>query len=639
MQFRSDINGLRALAVIAVVLFHLKPSLLPGGFIGVDVFFVISGFLMTSIVMKGIENQNFSYGQFFLARATRIVPALAVLCLVLLAGGWWALLDEEYKNLATHSLSSVTFFSNFVYWTESGYFSDSSLEKWLLHTWSLSVEWQFYLTYPLFLMFMKRYLSLTTTKFLFMAVIVAGIIMSIVYTASNPVPAYYLLPTRAWEMMFGGLIYFFPLTFKAEVKPWLTRLGLALIAGSLVFVDDRTPWPGIAALVPVTGTWLILLAQQSNNFLYTNPVSSSLGKWSYSIYLWHWPIVVVVYQYAAPTVLVCAVALVCSVAFGAASYHLIEKRCRSGLITLGLTAAVVISSAFIMSFDGHFPFRQKSQEKSNEFIKFYTDYKMDPAGWFDRCNAKHQEEITGQLVVSPECYKPGKSERKGGIFLWGDSFVGAIAPGIRKYVPARIPVFQLTSSGCNPILEPETQLSEIDDPCEYSNALALAAIKKQLPDVVVLGQSKMHEETDWTNIAQVLLSAGVKKVVILGPVPQWSPSLPSVYIKRHEGEDVISDKSFNDDLLTTNTVLNRTLNNVPGLAYVDLLSALCDLKPRHREYDGSLFADQELPHCKVMIGNRLIAFDYGHLTSSGAQYLTRKYVLDEISFWRPTTFR
>lgn len=166
MKFRKDINGLRAIAVIAVVLFHFNASWLPGGFAGVDVFFVISGFLMTGIIFRGIEQDNFSILNFYIARANRIIPALALLCFVLLVFGWFYLTPLEYQSLGKHAASSVSFLSNFTYWSEAGYFAAASHEKWLLHTWSLSVEWQFYIIYPLMLVAMRKFISIKTMKFM-----------------------------------------------------------------------------------------------------------------------------------------------------------------------------------------------------------------------------------------------------------------------------------------------------------------------------------------------------------------------------------------------------------------------------------------------------------------------------------------
>ncbi|HDC4429464.1 TPA: acyltransferase, partial [Enterobacter asburiae] len=164
MKFRHDINGLRAIAVMAVVLFHFNPSMLPGGFIGVDVFFVISGFLMTSIIVGGINNNSFNIAKFYCARANRIIPALSVLCITLLIFGWFNLTPSDYKMLAKHAASSIGFISNIIYMGETGYFDASSHEKWLLHTWSLSVEWQFYIFYPLLIILLKKFISLESIK-------------------------------------------------------------------------------------------------------------------------------------------------------------------------------------------------------------------------------------------------------------------------------------------------------------------------------------------------------------------------------------------------------------------------------------------------------------------------------------------
>jgi len=165
MKFREDINALRAIAVASVVVFHFNHSWLPGGFAGVDVFFVISGFLMTMIVVKGLEKENFSILSFYIARVKRIIPALSVLCFILLIFGLFFISPIDYLNLGKHAAASLSFVSNMVYWSESNYFNPSSNEKWLLHTWSLSVEWQFYLIYPLALVFLKKVLTFRQLKF------------------------------------------------------------------------------------------------------------------------------------------------------------------------------------------------------------------------------------------------------------------------------------------------------------------------------------------------------------------------------------------------------------------------------------------------------------------------------------------
>ena len=298
MNFRKDINGLRAIAVIAVVLFHFNASWMPGGFAGVDVFFVISGFLMTGIIFRGIEQENFSILKFYIARANRIIPALAVLCLALLIFGWFYLTPLDYKALGKHIASSMGFISNIIYWRESGYFDASSHEKWLLHTWSLSAEWQFYIIYPLVLVALRKFMAIKTLKFIVLIAAIFGFVFCIAVTYWKPNPAYYLLPTRAWEMIVGGIAYLYPITLKEERKKLLEWLGLSLIVGSYLLISKDNPWPGYLALFPVLGAFLIIQAQRNNSIITSNLIFQKLGAWSYSIYLWHWPLVVAIYYFS-----------------------------------------------------------------------------------------------------------------------------------------------------------------------------------------------------------------------------------------------------------------------------------------------------------------------------------------------------
>ncbi len=324
MKFRKDINGLRALAVIAVVLFHFNASWMPGGFAGVDVFFVISGFLMTGIIFRGMEQDNFSVLNFYVARANRIIPALALLCLVLLVFGWFYLMPLEYKALGKHAASSVGFLSNFVYWREAGYFDAASHEKWLLHTWSLSVEWQFYIIYPLILLALRRFLSIKTLKLLLIIGTVLGFIFSAIATYKSPNAAYYLFPTRAWEMMIGGVAYLYPFTLQENRKKLVEWTGLILVVASYFLISAENLWPGYLALFPVLGSFLIIQAQRNDSLITGNIVFQKLGAWSYSIYLWHWPFVVAIYTFSLPDYYI-YIGMVLSVLLGFLSYKYVEK--------------------------------------------------------------------------------------------------------------------------------------------------------------------------------------------------------------------------------------------------------------------------------------------------------------------------
>ena len=298
LNFRKDINGLRAWAVMAVVLFHFGVPGFAGGFVGVDVFFVISGFLMTNILIKKLENpqQKFSVWDFYLARAKRIAPALLALCVVLLTLGWFVLPPQDYRSLGMHALTSVLFASNIQYWREAGYFDAASHDKWLLHTWSLSVEWQFYLLLPLLLWGVWRWWPGRASAVRCLGVVfLASLGLSIWLTAHKPEAAFFLLPTRAWEMLAGGLVALLAGgVCSARVKGTgraVEALGFAMIALSIATANPLH-WPGAAAMLPVLGTALVLLAQRADSWFTAPAVLQFLGDWSYSIYLWHWPIAV-----------------------------------------------------------------------------------------------------------------------------------------------------------------------------------------------------------------------------------------------------------------------------------------------------------------------------------------------------------
>ncbi|MEZ9888016.1 acyltransferase family protein [Vibrio breoganii] len=291
-NFRYDINFLRAFAVVSVVLFHFQPEILPGGFIGVDVFFVISGYLMTGIICKKLDAKQFSFINYYISRTNRILPPLLFLVLVMFSLGWLFLGPIDFYQLSKHIPSVLNFTSNIMFWRETGYFDSSSLTKWLLHTWSLSAEWQFYLLYPFFLTLSYKIFGKNNTAKITVLFTVLVYISNIFITARFVDAAYFLLPTRVWEMTAGGCIYFYSRKYTPQtVKTLCTVIGWLLLFCSLVFVSKSLPWPGYAALVPTLGTLLILYASLDIDF-YSRPVFEKIGRYSYSIYLWHWPVVV-----------------------------------------------------------------------------------------------------------------------------------------------------------------------------------------------------------------------------------------------------------------------------------------------------------------------------------------------------------
>lgn len=354
--FRDDINGLRAWAVVAVVLYHFGVPGFAGGFVGVDVFFVISGFLMTGIVVRGLEREgkNYSILSFYMSRARRILPALIVLCAVLLVAGWWVLLPPDYKMLGGHAVASLSFLSNIQFWREAGYFDAASHEKLLLHTWSLAVEWQFYLLLPIAFWTIWRLApkrrSLLIATWIGLA---ASLVLSIAISNSQPSAAFFLLPTRAWEMLAGGLIFF------AHGKPLAGRsqrvmegAGFLLIASSILIFDELSSWPGWRALLPVIGTAAVLAAARSQSAFTGTVFAQWIGTRSYSIYLWHWPIAVALTHLTLdgnPWAI--AVGLAVTIVLGALSYQCVESTSRVSLERLRLHwgALALIVATFVVA--------------------------------------------------------------------------------------------------------------------------------------------------------------------------------------------------------------------------------------------------------------------------------------------------
>jgi len=327
MDFRKDINGLRAIAVLAVVLYHFKVSGFNGGFVGVDVFFVISGYLMTAIISKKIEGQGFSFLQFYLDRCWRILPALLFLCITLAIFGWHFLPPTDYRTLAKHLFSTITFLSNIIFWREDGYFDETSTEKWLLHTWSLSVEWQFYLIYPIILTLAYKFTPRKHISRFIGVFLIASLLLSALLSPKEPTASFYLLPTRAWEMLLGAQVFFLrSINWSRTKRSSIAIIGLASIFASILYFDATTSWPSWRALLPSMGTALIIASHQQDSLWASNALSQLLGKISYSVYLWHWPLVVALHYFDLPfNAANILIAIATSFVLGYLSYIIIER--------------------------------------------------------------------------------------------------------------------------------------------------------------------------------------------------------------------------------------------------------------------------------------------------------------------------
>jgi peptidoglycan/LPS O-acetylase OafA/YrhL len=291
-DYRRDVDGLRAVAVLAVIGYHAFPDLVRGGFVGVDVFFVISGFLISTIIFQSLGNASFSYREFYQRRIRRIFPALAVVLLACVAAGRIILFPDEFRQLGMHVLASATFVLNFVLWQENSYFDNAAETKPLLHLWSLAIEEQFYVLWPLILglAWMRR------LNFLAIASVigVVSFMINVLTTYSHPTSAFYSPASRFWELMAGGCLAHIALQHpEALVRRHrgVAACGLLAIAGSAFFLDRSVAFPGWWALAPVGGACLLIASPRSwiNERLLGNRLMVGIGLISYPLYLWHWP--------------------------------------------------------------------------------------------------------------------------------------------------------------------------------------------------------------------------------------------------------------------------------------------------------------------------------------------------------------
>ncbi len=291
--YRPDLDGLRAVAVLAVLAFHAFPKAAPGGFAGVDVFFVISGFLISGIIFEALRAGRFSFVDFYWRRIRRIFPALVLVLAACLGLGWMLLLPDEYRSLGRHALAGAGFLSNIALWREAGYFAPAAELNPLLHLWSLGVEEQYYLVWPLALAFFAA--RPRALPWMVAGLAAASFALNIWLTPRAPSAAFYLPMTRFWELMAGSALayhvhYGTPGRRMADLK---AAAGLALVLAGIVVLSAHRPFPGWWALLPVAGTALLISAGPAawiNRRILSNPVMVSIGLISYPLYLWHWPL-------------------------------------------------------------------------------------------------------------------------------------------------------------------------------------------------------------------------------------------------------------------------------------------------------------------------------------------------------------
>lgn len=375
--YRPDIDGLRALAILSVVIFHAFPTSLRGGFVGVDIFFVISGFLISTIIFRSLQLNVFSFAEFYAHRIKRIFPALIAVLLACYTFGWFALLPGEFKQLGLHIGASAGFFQNIILWKEVGYFDTAAELKPLLHLWSLAIEEQFYLIFPVLIYAAWRIGINVLPVVLLLGLISFG--LNIVGVAKFPSETFFLPQTRFWELLVGAMLAYMQFFSKERLSSgllnWIFRAtlfryqakstcsrdvvnnmlsgtGLLLIIIAVLFVDKSTPFPGWRALLPVSGAFLLILAGPEawvNRYVLANKLMVFVGVISYPLYLWHWPILSFarIVESEMPPLELRIAALIVSFLLAWITYRLLERPIRFGRNVWWKTAILTVFLAVI----------------------------------------------------------------------------------------------------------------------------------------------------------------------------------------------------------------------------------------------------------------------------------------------------
>lgn len=505
MGFRKDIGFLRAVAVAAVILFHFNVPGFSGGFAGVDIFFVISGFLMTGLIVNKLHGQTFSLLGFYAARARRIIPALLVLGVGVAVFGYLYLPLADYREYLRTLRSAVFFTSNITFAETAGYFAAPLKENWLLHTWSLSVEWQFYLIYPLLIMGLHKCLGSRALRPGLLMLLVLSLVGSVVMTHRDPALAFYLLPTRAWEMLAGGLVYLTPLKLSETSRRLMQACGLLLIAAALGWLDSSDQWPGYLALLPVTGTALVIAAGHRSWFTQLRAIQY-LGRISYSTYLWHWPIVVVLYLCGllqTPLYVMGGIAM--ALLLGALSWHFVETRTQS-VKGAGVTLVrYAVLTGLMMGMCGVLA----SVFKDYPQLRFAFNAPVPPEYASKLSSRRCSDNPYGAF----ECQL---GEGQVSVIMLGDSHAAAVAAAVQLENPSAS--LSWSKGGCPTLEQFEARDRHEEEQCKQFNQDKFSRLKLEYSGVpvVLLSRAALYTDRDRSNDHYVISAGGVSQRGSLG---------------------------------------------------------------------------------------------------------------------------
>nr|WP_040721255.1 acyltransferase family protein [Oxalobacter paraformigenes] len=634
-------DGLRALAVFAVFLFHAFPKYLRGGFVGVDVFFVISGFLISSIIFSQLENGSFSFWNFYSRRIRRIYPVLIAVLIASLVFGWFFLLADEFMQLGKHVAAGAGFVSNFVLWFESGYFDNAANTKPLLHLWSLGIEEQFYIVWPflLWLAWKKRF-NLFTVSFL---IALVSFILNLHWYKSKPVVDFFSPQTRFWELLCGAMLAWANLHFRETLLPLKERLNVffqrivffgtekpdsALLSHVLSFlgmlflvvavlVTKEKGFPGKWALLPVFAT-VLLIAAGSNGWFNRKVLSNRVLVWfgmiSYPLYLWHWPVLCFarIFLGREPSYLMRAVAFPVCIILAWLTTKLIENPLRFGKYgtfkTIGLFVAMTCVGLIGFTVYKKEGMCKRYSTVVQTLLKIQTKgYKTNEVYLYG-CN-----QAGSQKPDYRTCTLQGKHAEKPTIAIWGDSHASAITYGFREHFRNQYNIWLRETPTCPPVFGTENK--EIRLTCQNNNDFIIHEIEINKPKIVVLHAAwharQIYRDSykNLDNTITKLRKIGINNILVIGPVPSWDKKLPSLLISEFEKTQKIPARLIPRDYSTYQKIDKEMakLSHQWNVKYMSPAHFLCNDK-------GCLTMEDEIP-------DKVITYDNDHLTGQGSKYL------------------
>lgn len=611
MKYRADIDGLRAFAVLSVILFHAGMTGLSGGFVGVDIFFVISGYVIAQSILSDIKDNTFSIFSFYGKRVRRIFPALVFTILATFMVARFILLPDNFVNFSK-SISAVSVFvSNLFFWKDSGYFSADALSKPLLHTWSLSVEEQYYILSPIYTYLVYRYFP----KYVFWAfliVLISSLGLSIYAMDKAPTANFFLPVTRAWELLIGAILAQTPppRIQKKWVAEALGLIGLSCLAYPVVAYSETTPFPGATAIFPCLGAALLIYSGSDHSTLVSKSLSfrpvNVIGRMSYSLYLVHWPVIVAFYYLtlSRPDMSQFFYIMVLTFAFGYISWRFVEKPFRhisvethlkkllwGGVITIALLFTLgqvgVINKGFPNRFPDFTQIKISGNDQWNKgtcFLENNSDYKL----WQqEKCNLT-----------------PHTKAKK--VLLWGDSFAAQYVPGIvANKSDIKYNLIQYTMAGCPPIV---SYYSYARPNCTPFNQHAIDIIRDQKFDGVILSArwTDLHSRglDELHSTLKELDKLGIPTIVI-GQSPEFSIDVQ--IIKYHQKDKTVQHPDAWTVFFDPN--INQELQNIAGAnRFINPMTYLCEGAVCPFYNDGFLFED------------------YGHFSVKGSELATQAYI-------------